>query len=78
MKNRERYVSRRNEYDLMMSILHSRSACPVERVGAPKPVCVPSAAGLAQTDCEGCIQRWLNEEEEHDKNTQSTGRDARR
>lgn len=38
--------------------------CPIEIVGERKPECVPAPEGLAQTDCDKCLQKWLNEEDE--------------
>lgn len=63
MKNREYYITKKNEYDLMKTIYFNKHKyCPIEIIGAEKPKCIPSIYGLAQTDCEKCIQNWLNEE----------------
>lgn len=62
MKNRD-VLRSKAIYDLMRTILlNSHKACPIEIVGERKPKCLPSIYGLAQTDCEKCIQKWLNEE----------------
>jgi hypothetical protein len=64
MKNREK-LHNRALYDLMMTIARCRyKRCPIEIVGERKPECVPAPEGLAQTDCDRCIQDWLNEEVE--------------
>ena len=64
MKNRDKLRSRAL-YDLMMTIARCRyKRCPIEIVGERKPECVNAPEGLAQTDCEGCIQDWLNREVE--------------
>ncbi len=62
MTNREK-ILKTNIYDLMMTIRHNgHKFCPIEIIGAAKPKCLPSIYGLAQTNCEKCIQAWLNEE----------------
>ena len=64
MKNREKLLNR-VLYDLMVTINRSsHKRCPIEIVGERKPECVNAPEGLAQTECESCIQRWLNEEVE--------------
>ncbi len=64
MTNRDK-LRNRALYDLMVTINRSsHKLCPIEIVGERKPECVPAPEGLAQTDCEGCIQAWLNEEVE--------------
>lgn len=60
MKNREK-INNMALYDLMVTINRSKhKLCPIEIVGERKPECVNAPEGLAQTDCEGCIQDWLN------------------
>jgi hypothetical protein len=72
MKNRDK-LRNRALYDLMVTINRSRhKLCPIEIVGERKPKCLPSIYGLAQTDCEKCIQRWLNEERKCEHETNST------
>ena len=62
MTNREK-ILKTNIYDLMMTIhRNGHKFCPIEIVGVAKPKCLPSIYGLAQTNCEKCIQKWLNEE----------------
>lgn len=55
MTNRDKYLTKRNEYDLMMDILKN-SACPVIAVSGDYPKC-----GDHNT-CSECIRAWLNEE----------------
>lgn len=63
MTNREKYFLKRDEYDTMVQICtHRVYWCPIQIVGAEKPKCIPSIYGLAQTNCDECIQKWLNEE----------------
>lgn len=64
MKNREKLLNRAL-YDLMVTINRCKhKICPIEIVGERKPECVPAPEGLAQTDCDRCIQEWLNREVE--------------
>ena len=63
MKNRERYISRRNSYDMLCNIISYGQAldedfCVIDALGAKGGTCV--------NGCEKCIQNWLNEEEKHD------------
>ena len=62
MTNREKYITKRDEYDLMIQIWRrSLGQCPIEVVGAEKPKCVPDTDYI-HSDCQTCIQNWLNEE----------------
>lgn len=64
MTNRERYITKRDEYDLMMTI-HERSPfnCPIDLVGGIPPSTDCREINLQQfKTCSDCIQRWLNEE----------------
>ena len=62
MKNREK-LRNKALADLMLTICESRhKLCPIEIVGERKPECVPAPEGLAQTDCDRCINDWLNRE----------------
>lgn len=64
MTNREKLL-KTNIYDLMMTIRRNgHKFCPIEIAGMAKPKCLPSIYGLAQTNCEKCIQKWLNQESE--------------
>ncbi len=62
MKNREK-LHNRALYDLMITKSRCKyKNCPMEMVGERKHECVAVPEGLAQTDCDRCIQAWLNEE----------------
>lgn len=61
MRNRERYVERRNAYDLLITIREKGiDVCPIKLVGAEMPKCIPTEDYT--TDCKTCIQQFLNEE----------------
>lgn len=61
MRNRERYIERRNARDLMITIREQGiDVCPIKLVGAEMPKCIPTEDYT--TDCETCIQQFLNEE----------------
>ena len=77
MKNRERYITKKNEYDLMINILKS-GACPIRAITGERSNPINVVCKSLPEDCPECIQHWMNKEEEHGKNTQSTGRDVRR
>ena len=61
MTNREKYITKRNEYDLMMTI-REVGACPIRVVCGES--CLPRflVCKAFDEDCAGCIQKWLNEE----------------
>lgn len=66
MTNREKYITKRNEYDLMMTIYKNIAinVCPIEVVLGEHP---DPKHGLCWYDgwdgkCDDCIQKWLNEE----------------
>lgn len=73
MTNRERYITKRDEYDLMMTMKKNLERigvfCPIDVITGKKPECEtvdkPSMDGTAWAlcrDCETCIQKFLNEE----------------
>ncbi|WP_294471498.1 hypothetical protein [uncultured Ruminococcus sp.] len=65
MTNREKYITKRNEYDLMITIYEAKNFwCPIQIVGGKKPKCLRrrNASGYPYSDCRNCIQEWLNEE----------------
>ena len=65
MTNREKYITKRNEYDLMMQIYgNKRLWCPIQIVGGKKPKCLrqKTDSGFSYSDCRNCIAEWLNEE----------------
>lgn len=57
MTNRERYITKRDEYDMMMEIGNVTEYCPIEAVGGKPDDCEWWA-----DRCDKCIQHWLNEE----------------
>jgi hypothetical protein len=60
--NRQKYFLQRDEYDILISIRRRGwHYCPIEIIGADRPVCVPDKDYI-HDDCDTCIQRWLNEE----------------
>lgn len=78
MTNREKYITKRNEYDLLMTIRDylegGGTFCPIKAIGG-KRVCEidlirhrdANGAVLEQhieRNCERCIQLFLNEESE--------------
>jgi len=65
MTNREKYITKRNEYDLMITIYEGKNFwCPIQIVGGKKPKCLRrrTVGGYPYSDCRNCIQKWLNEE----------------
>lgn len=61
MTNRNRYIQQRDAYDLLKTLWYN-TYCPIEAIGAPRPDCPPDTDGI-HSDCEKCMQKWLNEEE---------------
>ena len=59
MTNREKYISKRDEYDLLCLIA-------IYGVGMNYDFCVLDAlrakGGHCENSCQECIQHWLNEE----------------
>ena len=68
MKNRDRYISGRNEYDLLMEIAKNsiNNECPIQLVSGKFPegfrLCY-AGFRTSNSTCSGCIQKWLNEDE---------------
>ena len=65
MKNRDRYILKVNEYDMMMNIYDSCKTCPIRTVSGvmhydrcPKY----NNHSNMRENCSECIQKWLNEE----------------
>lgn len=71
MTNRERYITKRNEYDIMLTIAENISGigtfCAIRAVcghGRKRPCeYTQPKNGILMRDCPSCIQNWLNEEE---------------
>ena len=70
MTNRERYITKRNQCDLMLTIADNISGigtfCAIRAVCGRKRPCeyTQSKNGTLMRDCRSCIQKWLNEESE--------------
>lgn len=66
MTNRRKYFTNNNPYDIMKRIWET-GACPIRVVGGES--CLPRylVCKAFDEDCSGCIQRWLNEENEEVK-----------
>ena len=61
MTNREKYITKRDEYDLLMTIRKNIAvnACPIDIIGGDWVECENE---LPFGNCKDCIQKWLNEE----------------
>ena len=63
MKNRDRYLLHRNEYDVLCAIQAAIASgicgCVIEAVTGKEYDC----KGKTHEDCNFCIQLWLNSEE---------------
>ena len=75
MKNRKKYILKRNEYDLMMAIERNTGTCPIRAVAgicteekivrcaeALRRVNAAKAGYDPDAACKYCVQSWLNEE----------------
>ena len=67
MTNRERYITKRDEYDLMMTIAENiqelGTFCPITAPGGKRPPCKckhATQSSLILRDCETCCQDWIN------------------
>jgi len=63
MKNRERYILRQNEYDLLVKIQAVMAGCVLEALTGKDYPCPDDKVCMLST-CMECIQKWLNEESE--------------
>lgn len=68
MKNRDRYITKVCEYDMLLNIngeIMDGKKCVIEALtgeyqyGEDKERCISSS----DRNCSGCIQSWLNKEE---------------
>ena len=65
MKNRDKYILKRNEYDMMCQIIKGVTN------GVPCAIKVVSGQWSKRhcyehdSDCYTCVREWLNEEEEN-------------
>lgn len=69
MTNREKYITKRDEYDLMMTIAENIQGigtfCPIKAIGGKRPPCKHvTQSFLMMRDCDKCVQEFLNEESE--------------
>lgn len=58
MTNREKYITKRDEYDLMMTINKETGMCAVGTVGGT----MRDEEYCNSHSCAECIQKWLNQE----------------
>lgn len=65
MKNRDKYILQRNEYDMLRclqaTISSGRCQCVIEALTGKDYPCPDDKVCMLDT-CEECIQNWLNEE----------------
>lgn len=69
MTNREKYITKRDEYDLMMTIAENIQGigtfCPITAIGGKRPPCKHVTQSFTMMrDCETCTQKFLNEQAE--------------
>lgn len=63
MTNRQKYITRCNEFDMMLKIRKSTVCiCPIRAVKGEFPANNRCKASIE--DCKTCIQKWLNNEED--------------
>lgn len=68
MTNREKYITKRDEYDLLMEISDNIQGtgtyCTIRAVSGTKRPCLTQYTdeGHIYRDCENCIQKFLNEQ----------------
>ena len=65
MKNRDKYILQRNEYDMLCdlqaAISSGRCQCVLEALTGKDYPCPEDKCCMLST-CMECIQKWLNEE----------------
>lgn len=64
MTNREYYFLRKNEFDMMASMLKV-NICPIFAVSG-KSICAKNKVG---NSCGSCIRAWLNEEHKNERHS---------
>ena len=66
MKNRDKYILQRNEYDMLVQIQAAIASqpylCVIEALAGKDYPCPDDKVCMLST-CEACIQAWLNKEE---------------
>lgn len=63
MTNRERYILRVNEYDMLVKIQAVMAGCVIEALTGKDYPCPDDKVCMFDT-CKECIQKFLNEESE--------------
>ena len=62
MKNRDKYILKVNEYDMLIKIqatMLSHNCCVIEALAG---ISCPNEKMCMLSNCRQCIQKWLNEE----------------
>ena len=66
MKNRDRYILQRNEYDMLLALQTAISTglcqCVIEALTGKEQMCDTGRVSL--DTCEYCIRYWLNEDKD--------------
>lgn len=63
MKNRDKYILRKNEYDLLMTFEENTGLCPIRAVaGIDLAEKISRCSKYVHDGCGTCVQHWLNEE----------------
>lgn len=63
MKNRDKYFTQKNEYDLMMDIEKNTNTCPIRVIaGISREAKIMRCYNYRHEGCDKCVQKWLNEE----------------
>ena len=68
MTNREKYITKRNEYDMMMTILENGGTyCPIKAISgkySSDRICRKNLANheTIRKSCGICVQKFLNEQ----------------
>ena len=65
MTNRQKYITKKNEHDMMMDIRKNTDHCPIHAVSGK--AIVPNRYGVGCItkieNCSSCINDWLNKKE---------------
>lgn len=63
MKNRDKYITKCNEHDLMMKIEQKTGLCPIRVVaGISREEKIMRCYKYVRESCSECVAAWLNEE----------------
>ena len=63
MKNRQRYILQRNEYDMMLSIAEVARTCPIVLLTGRIPDYYSIYCHIPES-CKTCFDAWLNKEDD--------------